>query len=168
MKKCFKCGAVKETTEFYKHPQMSDGFLGKCKECTKKDSSKRRADNLESCQAYDRARCMQPQRVELRRKVSKARVADGRQAESQRRYKDNHPDRYITHNTLHNAKRDGKIYQPKECSECGIETKNLEAHHEDYSKPLDVKWLCIPCHGEKRRKYPKMVYKVADKQFSLF
>jgi len=44
-KKCFKCGEIKELSEFYVHKQMGDGHLNKCKACTQKDT-KTRADEL--------------------------------------------------------------------------------------------------------------------------
>ncbi len=40
---CFKCGKDKSLDDFYKHLQMADGHLGKCKQCTKDDVRAREA-----------------------------------------------------------------------------------------------------------------------------
>lgn len=46
------------------------------------------------------------------------------------------------------AKRSGKLKKPASCELCGDDTVFLVAHHEDYSKPLEVNWLCYFCHSQ--------------------
>lgn len=40
-KTCFKCGKTLPLDMFYKHPEMKDGHLGKCKLCNREDTKKR-------------------------------------------------------------------------------------------------------------------------------
>lgn len=44
----------------------------------------------------------------------------------------------------------GKIVQGV-CEVCG--DPNTQAHHDDYSKPLDVRWLCIVHHREHHKEH---------------
>lgn len=38
------------------------------------------------------------------------------------------------------------------CERCGQQSHNpTHAHHEDYSKPLEVTWLCGSCHKRRHR-----------------
>lgn len=60
-------------------------------------------------------------------------------------WQNKHPEGRKAHRELQYAVKTGKIKKPKKCSECH-EIKKLSAHHEDYSKPLAVLWLCSSCH----------------------
>lgn len=48
---------------------------------------------------------------------------------------------------------------PQPCERCGESPvlrdgrRAVHAHHDDYSKPLEVRWLCYPCHGKEHRRY---------------
>jgi hypothetical protein len=53
---------------------------------------------------------------------------------------------HLARNAVASALRRGKITVPDRCERCKLE-KSLQAHHPDYSKPLDVQWLCVPCHN---------------------
>lgn len=134
---CFKCKLEKPISDFYKHPQMANGHLGKCKDCTKKDSRK----NSRTEKTRDRER--------VRNSTEKRRNHIFKTSQNWRK---NNPEKYFAHNKLNNAVRDGKIEKPKKCEECESES-NIHAHHNDYSKPLDVVWLCPKCHGKRNPNY---------------
>ncbi len=42
----------------------------------------------------------------------------------------------------------------QDCETCGSST-NIHAHHENYAKPLEVKWLCRSCHGRYHATKPR-------------
>ena len=136
-KTCFRCGATKPLTDFYRHQAMADGHLGKCKDCTKGDVSQNYRARLDHYTAYERKRFADPERKAKARQYAIKRPTEKRRAH------------YLTSNAI----RDGRlIRQP--CEKCGEEKS--EAHHDDYTKPLEVRWLCrrhhLEHHGKEYRK----------------
>lgn len=134
-KECFKCKTVKPLTEFYKHSRMADGHLNKCKECTKNDVSKHRDQNLEKIRAYDRERGKLPERIKANVEINRAWRAEDKR-------------RHVAHSIVARSIRSGSLVR-QPCIRCGAE-KSV-AHHEDYDKPLEVMWLCQPCHKQRHK-----------------
>lgn len=124
-KSCFKCGAVKPLTDFYKHKGMADGHVNKCKECNKRDVTENRKENVDYYRAYDRKR------------------GSRQDGDYVTEYRSRYPKKYTATNAVNNAVRDGKL-QPKPCEVCG--KVRAVAHHDDYNKPLEVRWLCQAHH----------------------
>ena len=55
-------------------------------------------------------------------------------------------------NAVQRALKKGTLIRPKKCSKCGKRCKP-HAHHDDYRKPLEVRWLCFkPCHLAETKK----------------
>jgi excisionase family DNA binding protein len=52
------------------------------------------------------------------------------------------------HGVLRRAILCGELSRGGACSKCGA-VKDIQGHHEDYSRPLDVVWLCRRCHSQK-------------------
>ena len=56
-------------------------------------------------------------------------------------------------NFVETALKQGVLENPKKCEECQVKDKpfkdgrtSIQAHHDDYNKPLDIRWLCQKCH----------------------
>lgn len=61
------------------------------------------------------------------------------------KYNKKYPEKINARQKLHYAVKVGKIIKPLKCEDCKKIIK-IEAHHTDYSKPLEVVWLCRQCH----------------------
>jgi len=62
-----------------------------------------------------------------------------------KKMKQKYPEKHSARAKLRYAVKTGKIIKPVECENCS-NVLPLHGHHEDYDKPLDVKWLCTICH----------------------
>jgi len=145
MKECFKCLKEKELSEFYKHPQMQDGHVNKCKECNKVDVRVNYIKNISHYSAYEKKRAMIPHRVQARELYQKTDTGKKSMRKSRKKYQDNYPNAYKTKIITGSAIRGGKIIRPDICEECPS-SLGIEGHHDDYNKPLEVRWLCCRCH----------------------
>lgn len=135
MKCCFKCGEEKPLDAFYRHPMMADGYLNKCIECAKSDVRSNRSARAAYYQAYDRQRAKDPKRVADRAERNKGQPRT-----------ENDPAKRAARVAVGNALRDGRLLKAPECEICA-RIANLHGHHEDYSKPLEVIWVCSACHA---------------------
>ena len=138
MKECFKCKEVKPLKDFYKHPQMADGHLNKCRECAKKDSDenfkRKMLDPHWQIKERERQRKKEANRRDLGMVKKYVKKQESVQARKEK------------YGEYMSAIKLGKL-TPHPCAVCGKE--KTQGHHEDYSKPLDVVWLCVRHHQDR-------------------
>jgi hypothetical protein len=150
MKVCKSCSIEKPLLDFYKNHSMSDGHLNHCIPCVKSRIKKHREVNLEKIREYDRKRGKQPHRIEAVIRYQKTEAGKIVRRKSQIAYRERYPMKYAAHLIFNKAKCDGLISKASNCSICNSD-KKVEGHHDDYTKPLDVRWLCKKCHDEWHR-----------------
>lgn len=141
---CFKCKEAKEVKEFYKHPGMKDGLLGKCKKCACNDSNSNRQKNYEYYISYDRKRANLPHRVKMR--LAYAKTINGKKSHrvANDKWRKNNAEKRKAHDEVWKAYKEGRL-KKMACEICNT-SSSIHAHHDDYSKPLEVRWLCSSHH----------------------
>lgn len=158
---CASCSTPKPRDSYYKDRRSPDGCKSRCKTCD--EAAKRRNKKQKTARQLEldrlrrrRYREKHPESVILAsRKWREANRERLREADRVRRrngyVRPPEPD-YIarTRWLLKSAVKSGKVVKPKICSGCGAKAR-LHGHHADYSKPIDVKWLCSICHGLQHR-----------------
>ncbi len=83
---------------------------------------------------------------EQQNKLKKDPAKKKKMADYMRRYrKEKYGMQTNAHKILEYALKIGHLIRPSKCEVCMKECKP-DGHHEDYSKPLEVKWVCHVCH----------------------
>lgn len=165
MRKCKVCGEVKPITDYYKH---GDYYDTKCKECAKAYTRKYNAEHNDERKAYKKKYYAENREridAEHHKWIDENRDKHNEYTRNwQRRnkemvyeytkqYRKNNPDKYKATSRINHLVEKGKLTKPIACEVCGT-VGRVEAHHADYSKPLDVMWVCKKCHyklDEERR-----------------
>lgn len=138
---CKQCQMDKDATGFYaSNPN-------RCKECIKERVRAHRQENLERVRAYDRMRGSMPHRMAARMEYQRTPAFAESHEAAVKKWEARHPERKRASTAVHNAIRDGKLIPWPVCAVpecCG----KPQGHHPDYSRPLDVVWLCGKHHKE--------------------
>ena len=134
MKLCGTCKIKKNEFEFGARKASKDGLAAKCKECQKE---------------YDKQRLKDPKRMKMRRDYQKTEAGKIAHNRATKKWSEANTVKRAAHILIGNAVRDGRITK-KPCEKCGI-TSPVHAHHDDYAKPMEVRWLCDTDHNEWHR-----------------
>lgn len=165
MRTCKKCGETKPITEFYKH---GDYYATQCKDCAREYSRDYTREHREERLKYSKEyyHSHKEQAREYKRKWEEknrgwknecarkwSREHKEQLLEKQRKYRKKNPEKCRAQSLVNSYVARGKIIRPMQCEVCG-KIGRTDAHHEDYTKPLDVIWVCRKCHAmlDKKRR----------------
>lgn len=131
MKTCSnpECGKTKPLSEFSRDKRSKDGLQSRCKACRAAWDAAYHKANRQIIRDWMR----------LYYENNRERIAEYR-----KNYRRMHAKEHSARDKAKYAIRAGKLVA-EPCESCGAE-ENVDAHHDDYSKPLDVRWLCRSCH----------------------
>ncbi len=146
-KECSRCKAILPIAAFGKKCDNKSGLMSRCRVCHNESNTAWRRNNPIKRRECD-ARYNRIHRV-ARGEYSRQYYQTNRAAKSA------HNARYYRAHMLE-VKAVAKLNYEKSyrgrikeqpCAICSA-TENVQAHHEDYSKPLDVIWLCTAHHRQ--------------------
>jgi hypothetical protein len=155
---CRLCGEEKPlATEFYRDKTNKTGYRNNCRQC-----------QIDKAAEWAKAN---PEKFKAGQKRHYNKYSERYKAKFRRRSAENPGRNYRlwgkAYNERHSAERLAHVVRwqrdnpdklkaqikarvlkdkPDRCQGCPLETSRLEKHHDDYSRPLDVRWLCKRCH----------------------
>lgn len=128
MKLCLRCKVEKEISEFHHDRSRKDGLMNRCIKCDRRFYRQKRQRNVDNYRARDK-RYYERHKEEILR--------------TRQEWRDRNWFKVKAHEAVRRALRMGVITrQPCFCGDT-----RTDAHHEDYTKPLEIQWLCRSHHN---------------------
>lgn len=131
MKNCAKCKSVRSKSEFHRSKKSKDGLQSYCKPCCAEHVKRQLGNPTQASSGYFKNYFKTYARP--------------------RTWEKKNPLKIKAQNKLNHEIFFGRIIRSSHCSNCGV-TGKIQGHHADYSKPLDVMWLCQKCHIAEHKK----------------
>ncbi len=156
MKACTKCGERKTLAEFYRCKYTLDGRRSQCSSCTKEEQGQYYLKNASGCREY--AREYRRKRPEKRTDCQRRSYKKHRQKILQEAadYRKTHRKEILARRAVELAILRGEMTRGTTCGRCQVGGVAIAGHHVDYGEPLEVQWLCYPCHG--------LLHRIVDKE----
>ena len=140
-KQCTKCKEIQELSEFSKKKASPDGLQSRCKSCSLAINKKWQSENREKVKASNKKYYS-----ENREKVNEYHRVYQREYQREYQQRPEEKVKIKARRKLNSAIRSGTIIRPTQCSSCNKSDCEIQAHHPDHKKPLEVEFLCKSCH----------------------
>ncbi|WPJ70610.1 endonuclease [Escherichia phage vB-Eco-KMB41] len=134
MKQCAICQTVKPLEDFHRNKRTKDGRDCRCKVC-----------KGQKYREYYHGDPSRKERIIANVKTYQAGPGREKANATKSHYQERHPKKRKAHNLVRNALRRGELHRGP-CEVCGAD--KVVGHHDDYDRPLAVRWLCERHHKE--------------------
>ena len=150
MKTCSRCKIKKEQSEFNVRRASKDGLCGQCRKCSQESlrAYQKTEKGREALQKYKQTITGKEARQRTNRRWRQTENGKESRRVSGQNYCQRYREKRRAHAAVSYALETGRLILPDHCEMCFIVCRP-EGHHEDYSKQLEVDWLCTECHNSK-------------------
>ena len=185
---CTACKVEKQFEEYGKDKKGKFGLNQKCKLCCRERYKKtnRSKESIEKIEKYKAAwqrskrvvlnarlrirysENIEKSRDEARKRAVKCRKSDKYKEEKNeydRLYRKKFPEKSRARDKIKHAVYSGKLIRSTKCELCKNDGPT-HGHHQDYSKPLEVIWLCPTCHISGHRNHEDHAERLSEKTLS--
>ncbi len=148
-KRCTVCGEMKPLGDYCKNKRIQDGLHYVCKGCQKLKAKLYRETHKGQLAEIQRRYLKTEAGKRTRRRYKQSEKGKASVKRDTRKRMELYPEKYEARYKAMDAVNTG-ILKKQPCEICG--SSLVEKHHSDYSKPLDINWLCPEHHRELHRR----------------